>query len=158
MIRFVFAVFLFLNLAIFSQEDPDVSKKNPNKILKQSKDKKKTKAKSTEKAKKNPSEVTEKRNNEYWISSEFLQNSNYIPGLETKQDTTQAVSNTLPEVKEVKKLTTSPTIPKKENVFYTFLNENKKIIFIVLAIIIFAVYRLRFSGGSGKTYNNRYRK
>ena len=157
MIRIFLALFLFLNLGIISQEDPELAKKNSNKVIKQAKDKKKTKTKSAEKTKKNPSEVVEKKTNEYWMSYEFLQNSNYIPGMESKQENTQIVSNPISENKEIKKLPNPPT-PKKENAFYTFLNDNKKIIFIILAIIIFAIYRLRFSGGSSKTYNNRYRK
>ena len=99
-----------------------------------------------------------KLNLEYWMHEELTMNPENIPGLqpETAQNNPNP-SNTLTtntSEKPIEKKNPEKPIEKetKPNAFIAFLNEYKKIIFIFAAIIIFAIYRLRYVGP--RDYNN----
>ncbi|MBL0263894.1 MAG: hypothetical protein IPQ05_08465 [Leptospiraceae bacterium] len=85
-------------------------------------------------------------------------NSENIPGLQPQSaQNNPNPSNTLTTnttEKPIEKKNPEKSIEKeiKPNAFIAFLNEYKKIIFIFAAIIIFAIYRLRYVGP--RDYNN----
>lgn len=104
----------------------------------------------------NPNQITNARLNlEYWIQEELMMNSQNIPGLQAP-----VVSNGTPVTvnlanntdKPLERKTPEKTLEVKPNPILAFLNEYKKIIFIFTAIIIFAIYRLRYAGQ--RNYNN----
>jgi len=97
-----------------------------------------------------------KLNLEYWVHEELIMSPQNIPGFETPKvsnntnPTNLTVANN-PD-KPVEKKSPEKTVETKPNAIFTFLNEYKKIIFIFAAIIIFAIYRLRYAGQ--RNYNN----
>ncbi len=99
-----------------------------------------------------------KLNLEYWMHEELTMNSENIPGLqpEVAQNNPNPPNTIVPNTTEKpveKKNPEKPTDKEsKPNAFFTFLNEYKKTIFIFAAIIIFAIYRLRYVGP--RDYNN----
>lgn len=111
--------------------------------------------------KQNPSQnlSNNKLNLEYWIHEELTMNSKNIPGFEEPK---VANNGNLPNNTNVLNVVDKPIEKKpnekviekdvKPNALITFLNEYKKTIFIFAAIIIFAIYRLRYAGA--RNYNN----
>ncbi len=101
-----------------------------------------------------------KLNLEYWMHEELTMNPENIPGLQPQSaQNNPNPSNTLTTnttEKPIEKKNPEKSIEKekeiKPNAFIAFLNEYKKIIFIFAAIIIFAIYRLRYVGP--RDYNN----
>jgi Sec region non-globular protein len=101
-----------------------------------------------------------KLNLEYWMHEELTMNPENVPGLvppstQNNSNPSNTVSNNTTEKPIEKKNPDKPIEKEKEtkpNAFITFLNEYKKIIFIFAAIIIFAIYRLRYVGP--RDYNN----
>ena len=121
---------------------------------------KKTKPAGTEPNKPNTTQNigNNKLNLEYWIHEELLMNPQNIPGFEEPKladntNPTNPITVNNP-YKPVEKKPVEKVLEKesKPNAFFTFLNEYKKIIFIFAAIIIFAIYRLRYAGA--RNYNN----
>lgn len=100
-----------------------------------------------------------KLNLEFWMHEELTMNPENIPGLEPEtvqnnpNPTSPVLANNTTEKPADKKNPDKP-IEKdsKPNAFLTFLNDYKKTIFIFAAIIIFAIYRLRYVGP--RDYNN----
>lgn len=136
-----------------------VTKKNSKPVTKVDPNKK-PKPIGTEPTKTNPSQNigNNKLNLEYWIHEELTMNPQNIPGFEEPKVTDNTNPSNIVTVnnpdKPSEKKPPEKIIEKetKPNAFFTFLNEYKKIIFIFAAIIIFAIYRLRYAGA--RNYNN----
>ena len=100
-----------------------------------------------------------KLNLEFWMHEELTMNPENIPGLEPEtvqnnpNPTNPVIANNTIEKPAEKKNPEKPIEKEsKPNAFLTFLNDYKKTIFIFAAIIIFAIYRLRYVGP--RDYNN----
>jgi Sec region non-globular protein len=139
-----------------------VSKKNSKTATKQTESSRKHKPPNTNSETANTGNqtsqqiVNHKLNLEYWVHEELAMSPQNIPRFEdpkTDMQTNPPKLNTIIE-KSVNKKNSEKLIGKelKPNPFMAFFNDYKKIIFIFAAIIIFAIYRLRYAGV--RDYNN----
>lgn len=98
-----------------------------------------------------------KLNMENWIQEELVLSPEHIPGLEVPSETPADISNTNVKPDEAKKTSVIPAPEKKPkiNPILGFFDEYKKVIFIIAALIIFALYRLRNPGSSVNSSQGR---
>jgi len=98
-----------------------------------------------------------KLNLEYWVHEDLAMNPENIPGLEPAKTEVnpppaKTTASNVSEKPAEKKNPEKTIVDTKSNAIFNFINEYKKVIFIFAAIIIFAIYRLRYVGP--RDYNN----